>query len=264
MVGIILRPFKFIGFVFIVVGYVLAASVINLVPHENWRMRRLAKLIGLSSRLALDLLGVRVNSSVAGWPLTLDERLQSPVNYFVVANHLSYLDILIIAAKMPCAFVTSVEMHETPFLGWLTEIGACIFVERRSRDKLPDEIAEIRRALECGLNVCVFPEATTTNGEAVLRFRRPLYAAAIESGREVLPICLNYQRLDGEKIAAGNRDLLFWYGEAEFFSHLWNLLARRRVDVSMYVESPVSTSTHTPQTISEFTHAQVSQHYMSL
>ena len=98
-----------------------------------------------------------------------------------------------------------------------------------------NEVGEITQALKDGMNVVVFPEATSTNGESVIRFRRPLFQAAFNSGLNVLPLCLNYKSLDDEEITLKNRDPVFWYDDTPFGTHALRLLSRKKLVVELSV-----------------------------
>jgi 1-acyl-sn-glycerol-3-phosphate acyltransferase len=169
------------------------------------------------------------------------EELKERDNFLIVANHLSYTDVLAICSELPACFVTSVEIRDTPFLGHICKLGGCLFVERRSRQNLSKEIKEITDALENGLNVCIFPEATSTNGAEVLRFKRPLFKAAIESGKKVLPLTLNYTQIGTDKVDISNRDKVCWYGDMTFFPHLWGVLGSGKIDVDVHASEPIET-----------------------
>ncbi len=151
----------------------------------------------------------------------------------IVANHLSYLDILIFASMFRSSFVTSVEIKNTPFLGQLCQLAGCLFVERRSRKNLLSEISEITNSLLAGNNVVVFPEATSTNGEQVLRFKRPLFRAAREANTSVIPITINYHSLENEVVSKENRDLVFWYGDMTFLDHLLKFFKVKETRVNL-------------------------------
>jgi 1-acyl-sn-glycerol-3-phosphate acyltransferase len=187
----------------------------------------LIHLVSFTCKLALKIFGAKV--IVKGNIETKDK------NFLIVSNHLSYLDILSISSLFPTCFVTSKEMKETPFLGQLCHMGGCLFVERRSRAGLSDEVSELAGALESGLNVVIFPEATSTNGEDVIRFKRPLFQSALNAKSMVLPLCLNYKTLDNEKITLKNRDLLFWYGDMGFGPHALKLLSRKNIVIELNI-----------------------------
>lgn len=220
LVRLCLRTFVFGA---ALICYFIVSSLVLLLCGLNFDRARpfLTQLISLTCKLGLKIFNIKVRKNFA--PIDFD------ANYLIVSNHLSYLDILIISSYLPTCFVTSKEMKETPFLGQLCLLGGCLFVERRSRAGITEEIKELSDALDDGLNVVIFPEATSTNGEAVIRFRRPLFQAAMNAHSKVLPVCLNYRTLDGEKLTLKNRDKIFWYGDMGFLGHALALFKHQNI-----------------------------------
>ena len=214
--------------VFFFIGTLLLLSFfMGLLIREKWSLVRAGnQMISRYGALGLKILGIEVE-----WKGQVDPK----DNHLIVSNHLSYTDVLALAATVPTSFVTSVEIRDTPVLGHICKAAGCLFVERRNKTNLGQEVKEITEALAKGVNVTIFPEATSTNGESVLRFRRPLYNAAIQSGKKVLPLCINYKSIDGEKITVANRDLVFWYGDMSFLPHLWNLALHKKVIMEITV-----------------------------
>lgn len=207
-----------------------------LSSRDLWSLRR--RWVPLISRyclIGLDILNlnVRLNGEF-GQP--------SSRGRLLVSNHLSYLDILIVASQNPAAFVTSQEIKETPLLGWVCTLAGCVFVERRNKQNLRQEISEITRALELGIDVVVFPEATSTNGDSVLRFKRPLFEAARACGAQVIPFSINYRSANGELITRKNRDHFCWYGNMTFVPHLWSLTKYKQINVSLDIAQPIVAS----------------------
>ncbi|MAF78948.1 MAG: 1-acyl-sn-glycerol-3-phosphate acyltransferase [Halobacteriovoraceae bacterium] len=178
----------------------------------------LCRIVSFYCKVGIKLLGFQVSENYRIDKLKLVDH-----NFFIVSNHLSYMDILVMCSQHPACFVTSVEMRDTPFLGHLCKLAGCVFVERRNKRNLGGEVAEITQALKEGLNVVVFPEATSTNGEGVIRFKRPLFRAAMDSNIPILPMTVNYTHLNGEKVTKENRDYICWYGDMTFVDHLWKL-----------------------------------------
>ena len=168
-----------------------------------------------------------------------NENLKSEPNGLFAGNHLSYMDVMFIASTVPSCFVTSVEIKETPGLGHICQMAGCLFVERRSRTSLAKEIGELQEGLERGLNVAIFPEATSTNGEQILRFRRPLFLSAGQAQKKVIPMCLNYRKLGSEPVTLKNRDSIFWYGDMPFVPHLWELCAKGNIEVDLHFLLPI-------------------------
>ncbi len=102
-------------------------------------------------------------------------------------------------------------MRETPLLGLLTELGGCIFVERRSRTKILDDLKSIVRPLQRGFKVVLYPEATSTNGEQVLPFKKALMMAAARAGVPIQPVVINFPEINGEPFSLKTRDYVCWY-----------------------------------------------------
>ncbi|MGE3522760.1 MAG: lysophospholipid acyltransferase family protein [Candidatus Dadabacteria bacterium] len=164
-------------------------------------------------------------------------------NYLILSNHLSYLDIFILFSEFPASFIASVdEVREMFLLGRITALSGGYFVERRNRSTLRTDIDEIADILRCGVNVALFPEGTTSTGERVLPFKTPLISAAEKAGVEVLPVCIKYRRINGEDIGPENRDLVYFHGDMEFFSHVGKLLNVKRIDVEVTILEPLSVS----------------------
>jgi len=175
----------------------------------------------------LSLLGVRVH-------VKHRERLHSgKAAYLVVANHLSYVDILIIATVVPSIFITSVELGNTLVLGMMARLGGSIFVERRKAPNLRREIPAIVRLLQSGIPVTLFPEGTTSNGDSVQPFKNSLFITSILACADILPLCLRYTGVNGEPLKTSNRNSVFYYGDDSFVRHLPRLLSLTSLDVEV-------------------------------
>lgn len=160
----------------------------------------------------------------------------------VVGNHLGFIDILAGASVRPNLFVTSQEMRETPVLGLLTEMGGCIYVERRSRANIRNELGEITETLKRGLRVVLYPEAASTNGEGILPFKRTLLTAAANAGVPILPFVFNFREINGEPgFQMKYRDSVCWYGDMPFYTALWRACGLKSLVCEIEYLSPVYT-----------------------
>ncbi len=137
----------------------------------------------------------------------------------IVANHLSYLDIVIASVALPCAFVAKEEIGSWPFFGPLSKMGGAIFVDRSSRASAWDAADEmVLRLAEC-VPVVLFPEGTSTDGSEVIRFHSTLFAPAVEGRVRVTPAAIFYERS-----GAGTERDLCWFGDESFLPHLLRVL----------------------------------------
>jgi 1-acyl-sn-glycerol-3-phosphate acyltransferase len=233
--------FKSISVFLLLSLYSLVSLCIMALPAD--RSRRLARLTGNSSffaRLALRVLGIRVLSRRTR---RKGIRQRRP-HYLIIANHLTYVDILVVASLMPSVFITSVELKQTFPLGVFAWLGGCLFVERRSPAGLKREIREIEQVLSGGTSVVLFPEGTTSNGETVRPFKNSLITAVIRTGTNILPVCLRYRAVNGQPVNRENRDSVYYYGGTTFFEHLPRLLALKTIDVECFMLQPISTHQH--------------------
>lgn len=152
-----------------------------------------------------------------GMPYRVDG--QPPARGLVVSNHLSYLDILIFAAAMPCCFVSKAEVDGWPFFGRAARSGGTLFLDRDSRASAEAVAAQIAARLAVPVPVLLFPEGTSTSGAQVLRFHSRLIEPAVRTGAPITAAAIRYA-LDG-----GQREHeLCWYGNQDFLPHLWKLL----------------------------------------
>lgn len=225
--------FKLLSFLLLLGSYYLVASL--FLPLLYWRPNAARKIITpliawfarfFAIALAVKVVKPTLEISRAGGG-------KGQKNFLLISNHLSYLDIIAILPIFPCSFITSIEIKNTPVLGQITLLAGCLFVERRNRFNIGKEIAAISNALKDGLNVAVFPEATSTNGERVIRFKRPLFQAAIDAQVPLQMIAVNYTHINGQKVTVGNRDLVCWYGDMKFFPHLWQVVRQQEIRVEL-------------------------------
>ena len=123
-----------------------------------------------------------------------------------LANHLSWLDIMLIAGASGTAFVAKDDIAKWPVFGWLARLNNTIFIARSQRGSVRDQADTLRAALASGQPVTLFPEGTTEGGREVLPFRPSLLASLFPPlpSVKVQPVALDYG-------AAG--DDIAWVGE---------------------------------------------------
>lgn len=228
----LLALLRYITFLIAVVAYF--ATTVPLYPFYKaypFAMRKvLVHILAGYAKFCLFFMGIRLNIDLPEGKTLKDYQDRG---FLVIGNHMSYMDVIALGSILPSSFVTSVEIRDTPFLGHLCKLAGCSFVERRSRRGLSEEVKEITQSLKAGLNIAIFPEATSTNGEGVIRFKRPLFRAAGDADTQVLPITINYDALNNQPITIENRDTVCWYGDMTFPDHLWGLFKTPVTDMSI-------------------------------
>lgn len=137
---------------------------------QNW-LHRSAEIIGID---------IQVHGTAA----------QRPV--FVVANHISWLDIIIISSVLPVSFLSKAEIRKWPIIGTLAAKAGTLFIHRGSKNGAAEAVELVKVKLQAGHSVASFPEAKTTEGTSVEMFHARLFAAAIETETMIQPVALRY------------------------------------------------------------------------
>ncbi len=151
-----------------------------------------------------------------------------PVLY--VANHVSYLDIIVLGMMVDAVFVAKHDVADWPLFGRLARMRQCIFVTRKAAH-VRGEVEMIRCALESGRNVILFPEGTTGCGGKLLPFKSALLAAVDGLPQvRIQPISIAYPDL----VRGGADESLAWYGEMAMLPHLWSVLGRGNAPARMH------------------------------
>jgi lyso-ornithine lipid O-acyltransferase len=206
------------------VAWIVALLLLCVPLHYLWRLLRTPspwprRFLGWVGRAA----GMRVK--VVGAPLERD--------VLFLANHLSWLDILIVAGASGAAFVAKTEVAEVPVVGWLAGLNNTVFVARSERSGVRGQADALRAALASGQPVALFPEGTTDGGPDILPFRASLLASLFPPlpGVMVQPIALDY--------GAASHDLA-WIGDETGLANVRKVLTRRgTVPVVLHFLAPV-------------------------
>ena len=144
--------------------------------------RKSLKVQGWSVRM-LQIMGIRLD--VLG-----DVPQQGPL--LLVANHISWLDILVLHAARHCRFVSKADVQHWPLIGMLAQGCGTLFVERESRRDAMRVVHHMADALRSGDILAIFPEGTTSDGNGTLPFHANLFQAAISAHVPVQAIGLSY------------------------------------------------------------------------
>ena len=150
----------------------------------------------LTQRWSLRLLALlKVECRVRG-------NLDAGGNVLVVANHISWLDIVVLNAVCPVRFVAKAEVARWPVAGRLVRGAGTLFIERTRRRDTHRINEVVAAALAQGDVVAVFPEGTTSTGASVLPFKSSLLQPIVDAAGEVQPLALRYRTPDGVRSEA--------------------------------------------------------------
>jgi len=190
-------------------------------------------------RFMARLFGVRIKT--IGKPLTGEGVL-------IVANHTSWLDIIVFSAVGHVSFVAKAEVATWPLFSTLAKLQETVFVERTRRHATGEARDLIRERLLSGDTLVLFPEGTSNDGNMVLNFKSALMGAAearVADGKggeravRVQPVSTAYVSLHGMPMGRENRPLYAWYGDMELVPHLWEALKTGPIDVIVEFHAPM-------------------------
>ncbi|MET8508663.1 lysophospholipid acyltransferase family protein, partial [Streptomyces sp. NPDC004787] len=179
-------------------------------------------LVRLWCRAVLRAFGVRIR--VTGRPVPAAGPL------LVVANHISWLDVPLVAAVLPGRMLAKREVRGWPLLGPLAALGGTVFIDRDRLRSLPGTVAAMTGALAAGGRVVVFPEGSTWCGRARGPFRAAAFQAAVDAGAPVQPVRLRYTPVG----AAG------YVGEDSLGASLWRIAGTPGLVAELHLLDPLA------------------------
>lgn len=196
---------------FLRIGALIASLALCLPLHLLWRLvRRPSPWPCRFLAMAARSVGARVR--VEGRPTSGD--------FFILANHVSWIDILALGGATGAAFVSKDDVAAWPVIGWLAAQNNTLFVSRDRRGALAGQIEALRTAMLGHQPVALFPEGTTNDGRALLPFKPALLAVLLPPPRPVLiqPVHIDY----GDAAAD-----IAWAGEEPAGTNAARVLARK-------------------------------------
>lgn len=206
---------------------IVGALLLCLPLHYGWRLATGRSpwpriFLAQVARIA----GMRAH--VEGQPLN--------VRVLFLANHVSWLDILLVAGASGAAFVSKAEVARWPMVGWLAALHGTIFVDRAERSAVRSQADTLRSALAGGKPVALFPEGTTSDGTGVLPFRASLLASLYPPlpDVQVQPVAIDYGAALGD---------IAWVGEEPALTNALRVLGRKsKAEVVLRFLDPLSPS----------------------
>jgi 1-acyl-sn-glycerol-3-phosphate acyltransferase len=145
----------------------------------------------------------------------------------LVANHVSWIDVLVLLGNTPARLLAKHEVREWPVIGRIARAMGTVFVDRSKPKALPETVRAVAAAMDGGGVVAVFPEGTTWCGRNVGRFRPAMFQAAIDAGVPVLPVRLDFT-IDGEPTT-----LAAFLGADTLYASVRRVVAARGMTVTL-------------------------------
>jgi len=207
------RPIVRLGAIAVWTGGLFVVLVTGMWLATPWPQRRLGwrnLIVGGWARGMGRIVNMRV--TIRG------RRPEAP--FFLVANHLSYCDIVLLLGHVHGVFVAKKELNQWPVIGYLTRLVGTIFVDRSSRRDAKRVIQAIDHRVAGGDGVIVFPEGTSSGGDDVHPMRTALFEWAAQTGNPVTVATIHYATRSGQPPA---REAVCWWGDMSFVPHVLQL-----------------------------------------
>lgn len=176
------------------------------------------------------LWALNIKVEISGAPST-----DRPTLY--VANHASYLDIVVLQAAIKASFISKAEVKNWPLFGWLAQLQKSIFIVRDRAQAVQhgDMVAE---RLKAQGNLILFPEGTTGDGCRILPVKSSLLTVA-PLAKAVQPVTVAFTALEGLPPGRTFRFYYAWVGDEDLQDHLKRLLCMTEMTVKVKFHEPI-------------------------
>jgi lyso-ornithine lipid O-acyltransferase len=206
------------------VGLIVLLFLIIILPHVIWRV--------FDKQSPFAILFLRWSGWLAGARVTT---IGMPIKRHVlfIANHLSWMDILVLAGRTGSAFVAKADMESWPVFGWMASQNNTIYVKRDSRSTAHEQASSLQTALLAGQPVTLFPEGTTAAGSELLPFRSSLIAAVVPApeGISIQPVAIDYGSVADE---------IAWTTDESVGKNALRLMSRKGgLDITLHFLKPL-------------------------
>jgi len=235
---------RFILLIF-AVSLILPIVILTIAIAQKQKNRKLNKrTLNFWSRLLCRICGLKV--------VTSGKIHKNPI--FIVANHISWLDIPVIHSYKLVGFVAKEEISRWPILGWIVKSGETLFMVRGKQESRKKVLELIDFRLNNGRSIAVFPEGKVTDGSYVSRFHRQLMQAAIETKTPIQAIAIKYKKKNGER----NKNVAFLDDES-FVKNVFRILSIPSSIVELNFCTPIKTNDISARTAANITFEQVKE-----
>jgi lyso-ornithine lipid O-acyltransferase len=154
----------------------------------------------------------------------------------MTCNHLSYLDIVVLAAIQPQIFLSKAEVRNWPMIGALTRCAGTLFVRRDRKSDVAELQPAFSEVVTQGLPLTIFPEGTSSDGSSVLPFFSSLLEPAAQANWPVTPGWIGYRLDEGEGSVAD--DICYWR-DMTFGPHFLKLLSKKKIYATVVFGEPI-------------------------
>ena len=226
----------------LVIHLAIGMLLVGVLILDRWNKINAQALMSWWCQVALGIFGVELIRNGA------------PHNggRITVANHVSWLDIIVIGASEPTRFVAKSEIQNWPIAGSLADACGTFYIRRGKGGSRP-LLDKLVPHLQAGGCVTIFPEGTTTDGLSVLPFHPRLFAAALEAKCVVQPVALRYG------LSGSGDNIAPFIGDDDLVSHVLRMLKEPEIVVEVNYGAALSSDGRTREELAEIAQAGIAK-----
>ena len=200
-----------------------------------WRLHKIdpdnpvqrGRVINAIGALGLQMLNVKLEFDHQETPAGGPPEPDNGRGMLIVANHVSWLDIFILATLYPCSFIGMKEIKRWPIIGTVARNAGTVFIDRKNRKDIDPINAAIAASLEKGQSVMFFPVARTSDGNGVLPFKAALFQSAINADAPIQPVALRYYDENGQRTTQPTFD------DVNLLQSFWRIISMPEIRVKV-------------------------------
>jgi 1-acyl-sn-glycerol-3-phosphate acyltransferase len=170
----------------------------------------------------------------------------------IAANHVSWVDIFLIASVCPARFIAKGEIRDWPIAGWIADKAGTLFVKREQWRDTARINEKVHAALGVGDCVGLFPEGFTSDGDILLKFHSSLFEPVVANSAHVYPTALRYSSPDGTLC----REMSF-VGDRTFMESLALIIKQKAVTARISFAPPVDASASSRREVARVTEQHI-------
>lgn len=205
-------------------------------PTHGLQSRIVKKWLGHAARI----FGVRIKHY--GTPL--------PQRTLFVANHISWLDILVLGSLVPIHFLSKYEVKNMPLFGWLATRAGTLYIQRGNKRSASESSREITTALNQQHNSLIFAEGTTTDGH-IRKFHSRMLQSAIDAHAMVQPVAIFYPAKNLDTGEVETNPVVLFTGNTSIGESFNRVTRAARIDVEVHFLKPINSTGKTRDEIAQ-------------
>lgn len=233
MMTTISRFYKIFLLVCLNIFFLFIGVLISAAPFVEREKRMQGAIRGM-------MLWARACCAIFGIHIQTTGQCEHKTGIFIVSNHCSYTDIPTIGSIIPSVFISKHEVGSWFLFGRLARLGGTVFVRRESKSSTMNAVREAKERLLNRINIVIFPEGTTDDGRHVNEFKSSFFKIPLDTDATILPVSIFYSHVNGIATGQSPENEMAWYDNRSLFSHFWNLLSKKRIDVKIHFNPVIS------------------------